>query len=73
MDKQPGIEQAINAVGGQVNLAAAIGVTQQTVSAWKLRGYVAQRHISAVHAVTHVPMVELASPQVRAMLERAVS
>lgn len=63
-----GITQAIDAAGGQSQLAKVIGCTQQNVSAWKQRGFVPVEHLVAVEAATGVPRTRLIKPQIMELL-----
>ena len=66
-----GIEKAITAAGSQENLAAALGLKQQTISAWKTRGHVPLSHVPAVHAISGVPKLELVSKKILAATSQA--
>lgn len=58
----PGITAAIEAAGGQVALAEALGVTQQEVSRWKVRGFVPEHRVVEVEQATGVPRGRLIDP-----------
>jgi DNA-binding transcriptional regulator YdaS (Cro superfamily) len=63
-----GVSEAIDAAGGQAQLAKVIGCTQQNVSAWKQRGFVPVEHLVAVEAATGVPRTRLIKPQIMELL-----
>jgi DNA-binding transcriptional regulator YdaS (Cro superfamily) len=58
------IKLAIRAAGGQVKLAALLGVTQQAVSGW-LNGarWMPVRHAQAIHERLGVPAANLVNPE----------
>lgn len=71
MSDQPttGIDEAIAAAGSQEELARLIGCTQQNVSFWKRRGYVAGERVVEVEQVSGVPRARLINPRLRGLLD----
>lgn len=66
MTQESGVQRAVKAAGSQQLLAEALGLKQQTISTWVVRGYVPLDHVTAVSAVSGVPKRELVSPKVLA-------
>lgn len=64
-----GIEKAVDAAGGQVKMAAALGVTQQAVSFWVRRGYVAPLRAIEIEMQWGVPRIELISQKIRSTFD----
>jgi DNA-binding transcriptional regulator YdaS (Cro superfamily) len=63
-DRQSGVDQAIKRAGGQVALAAQLGVSQQAISVWRRRGWVPLRRVAEIEAQFGVPRAELLNPTV---------
>ena len=63
-----GIEMAIEAIGSQEALAAAVGCTQQNVSWWKRQGFVPVEHLVVVEQSTGVPRAQLIDPRISEIL-----
>jgi DNA-binding transcriptional regulator YdaS (Cro superfamily) len=60
-----GIDRAVASVGGQVELAAALGVTQQAVSSWCRCGYAPKGRRAQIEALTGIPQADLSPPTPR--------
>lgn len=58
----PGIKVAVEKSGGQGALAKALGVTQQTVSLWCLRGWAPEKHVDQIARMTGLPTSVLMRP-----------
>ena len=58
----PGIKVAVQIVGGQEEMARALGVKQQAVSLWVLRGYAPEKHVDQISNITGVPTSVLMRP-----------
>lgn len=54
----------------QAALAHRLGVTQQAISAWELRGWAPTKRCDEISQLTGVPARELMDPRVRAMVEK---
>lgn len=71
MDNNPtpktetGIQRAVAFFGGQIALAARLGVTQQAVSSWEKAGYVPVHRAKQIGALTGIPATELVSSTLR--------
>lgn len=63
MDTRTGIEIAIEAAGGQVKMAEALGVTQQAVSIWLQRGFAPLKRLVEIEAMFGVPRSKLINPR----------
>ena len=63
-----GIERAIRQAGSQQALAEMLGITQQSVSAMKLRGWLSNGHALKVSRAYNIPVRELVSPRVRLVM-----
>lgn len=63
-ESMTGIEEAVKAAGGQAELAAKLGVTQQAISAWKVRGWVPLGRAVEIEQVTGVARGRLVNPRV---------
>lgn len=59
MEKQNGIERAIEIAGGLTALGKRVGVSRQAVEQWRNAGRVAPGSVIAVYDVTGVPLHEL--------------
>ena len=68
-----GIDEAIAAAGSQENLAALMGVHQQTVSYWKLRGFAPARRVKEIEMHTGVARSRLLDPALKAMANHKVT
>lgn len=62
-NERPGVVEAVETVGGQTKLAAAMGLTQQTVSYWVQMGYVPAEHVVAVSHLSGVSRQRLVNPR----------
>jgi DNA-binding transcriptional regulator YdaS (Cro superfamily) len=69
--EQPGIVRAAAAVGGQVKLAELLGVTQQAVSQWVVRGYPPQDRVIEIEHHTGVPRAQLVDPRTAELLDQS--
>jgi DNA-binding XRE family transcriptional regulator len=58
-----GIDRAIEAAGGVVALAKAIGVAHQVITRWKKDGYVPAKRVATVAAMFNVPARDLMDPR----------
>jgi len=63
METRNGVELAIEAAGGQVKLAEALGVTQQAVSTWLQRGFVPLKRVVEIETLFGVPRARLINPR----------
>jgi hypothetical protein len=61
-DEVTGIEAAVRKVGGQTKLAEALNLRQQSVSLWVRQGYVSEKHVDEISALTHIPTSRLMKP-----------
>lgn len=57
-----GVEAAVKVAGGQGRLAGELKIKQQAVSLWVRRGYVPERHVDRISAITGVPTSKLMRP-----------
>ncbi|WP_442951832.1 Cro/CI family transcriptional regulator [Oryzomicrobium sp.] len=64
-----GIKQAIESAGGQVALAEALGVSQQAISGWLLRGYVPTGRVVEIETLYGVPRARLINPRFLALVD----
>lgn len=62
-EQSNGVLEAVRIIGSQEKLAAAMGVTQQTVSYWVQVGYVPTEHVVGVNHLTGVPRQRLVNPK----------
>lgn len=60
-----GVEKAITSAGSQANLAAALGVKQQAVSAWLKKGFVPPKRAAEIEHQFGVPRATLVSQKLR--------
>jgi hypothetical protein len=67
--QKTGMERAVDAAGSQVKLAEALGVKQQAISIWLLRGYAPMDRAKEIEMAFGIPRIELLSPKVRSMVE----
>lgn len=67
-DTRAGIVVAVEAAKGQVKLAEALGVTQQSVSKWVRRGWAPVQRAAEIEHLTGVPRVRLVKPQLANLL-----
>ncbi|KAA3649378.1 MAG: helix-turn-helix domain-containing protein [Proteobacteria bacterium] len=65
-----GIDKAVEAAGSQQALADALGVSQQRVSQWVVRGYVSPRRAQEIEIQYGVPRRELVNPMLLDLLEQ---
>jgi len=71
--KQPsGIARAIAAADSQKKLADHLGVTQQAVGKWLLRGFVPPKRAREIELLTGVPRADLVDPQLLDALDGEV-
>lgn len=63
-----GIDAAIKAVGSQVAVARALGVTEQAVSIWVKRGWVPARRAVELEQLTGVARADLVSQRLRELV-----
>jgi DNA-binding transcriptional regulator YdaS (Cro superfamily) len=66
-----GISDAISAAGSQEKLAELLGCSQQNVSHWRKRGWVATDRAAEVEQVTGVPRSRLVKPKLRSLFDTA--
>lgn len=71
--QESGIRRAIKAVGTQMEMAARLGVKQQAVSVWVVQGFVPMSRARDVARMTGVPVADLVSPKVLAVMEEIES
>lgn len=64
-----GIADAINMAGSQAELANTLGVTQQSVSIWLVRGWVPLRRAQEIEAQFGIPRGRLINPRVMALID----
>ena len=64
-----GVENAITVAGSQVKLAQVLGVTQQAVSRWRLRGWVPLRRAQEIEAQLGVPRITLINPRIADLVD----
>lgn len=57
-----GIQAAVSRVGSQAELARKLKVTQQAVGLWVRQGYVPERHVDKIKALTGIPTSALMRP-----------
>ncbi len=58
-----GIREAVAEAGSQKNLADALGISQQNVSAWVKQGFVPAHWVLQVEQATGVPRERLIDPR----------
>jgi hypothetical protein len=58
-----GIDRAIEAAGGVVALAKAVGVAHQVITRWKKDGHVPAKRVAAVAAMFNVAARDLMDPR----------
>jgi DNA-binding transcriptional regulator YdaS (Cro superfamily) len=63
-DVTTGIQEAVDVVGGQAAMAAALGVSQPAVSAWVVRGYAPIDRIAAIAELSGVERRRLCDPHI---------
>lgn len=63
MEQKTGIEQAVEAAGGQVKMAEDMGVTQQAISIWVQRGFAPMKRIVEIETRYGVPRLQLINPR----------
>jgi hypothetical protein len=66
-----GAEAAVAAAGGQVKLAQALGVTQQSVSEWVRRGWFPLPRARKIVELYGVRITDLVHPDIVALVEKA--
>lgn len=59
-----GIDKAVAAAGSQAKLGALLGVTQQAVYKWVIRGYVPLDRATEIHFQLGIDRAELLDPRV---------
>lgn len=62
MQEASGIQEACEKMGGQVPLAAALGVTQQAVSLWVQQGYAPLDRVPLIARLTGIKPRVLCDP-----------
>ena len=63
-----GVQMAIDAVGGQSELAALMGTSQQNVSKWLGMGWLPTRRIIECEQLTGIPRLMLVNPRLLSLL-----
>ena len=63
-----GIDKAVELAGSQQELARQLGVSQQAISEWVLRGYVPVGRVIEIEATYGVSRLDLVDPQLRDLL-----
>jgi DNA-binding transcriptional regulator YdaS (Cro superfamily) len=63
LEQASGISKAIEAAGSQHALAGELGVTQQAISRWLLRGWVPRRRAMEIENQYGVPRATLVDPK----------
>jgi DNA-binding transcriptional regulator YdaS (Cro superfamily) len=63
-----GIEKAVQAAGGQSNLARALGVKRQSVQQWVARGYPPTGRVVEISLLYVIPREELLDPMTLSLL-----
>ena len=58
-----GIQQAVDAAGGQVKLAKSIGVTQQYISFAVRQGYISPDRAIEIESQFGIPRLKLVNPK----------
>lgn len=66
---ETGIQRAVKAAGNQRALAKALGVTQQSVSDWEIRGWVPVGRVVEIEAQFGIPRIDLVEPKLRRLFE----
>lgn len=64
-----GIEQAVAAAGSERKLAAKLGVTQQSVHEWVVRGYVPPGRVVEIEAEFGIARALLLKPSLANLVE----
>jgi DNA-binding transcriptional regulator YdaS (Cro superfamily) len=65
-----GIERAIEAAGGEAQLAAQLGVTQQAVNKMKHKGFAPQERAFQIAELTGVAVRDLLDPMIVELWEK---
>lgn len=66
---ETGIQRAVKAAGSQRALAKVLGVSQQSVSDWEIRGWVPIGRVVEIEAQFGVPRIDLVEPRLRYLFE----
>lgn len=72
MSTKSGIEEAVKAAGGQVQMAEALGVTQQAVSIWVRQGWAPNGRIVEIETRFGVPRQRLINPRIADLVDLPV-
>jgi len=64
-----GIQEACIKMGGQVQLAAALGVTQQAVSFWVQQGHAPLERVPVIAKLTGIRPRALCDPELVALIQ----
>jgi DNA-binding transcriptional regulator YdaS (Cro superfamily) len=64
-----GIREACDIVGGEQLLASALGISQQAVSRWVLKGFAPLDRVPAIAALTGIERKRLCDPRVLAAVD----
>lgn len=68
-DEPTGIDLAVAKAGGQAKLAEELGVSQQLISRWVLRGWVPPERVVEIEALYGVPRKQLLKPSLVDLVE----
>lgn len=64
-----GLQMAIAVIGGQVVAAKKLGVTQQCVSRWVVKGYAPFAHARSLCLLSYMPAIDMIDPEVKLIVD----